>query len=224
MASPRLLLVSMGLHVGAIVGTLGHLAGPLRRLPPPRVCVELSTSTAASAEPLPPLPPIDIEPVTTTPIVSDDPEDLKATNELADIDFREVPIDIADRLLAVARQSVAPRRRVSPPPPAPLLSTTPPAPTLDLGAIPVVPHARVVAPEPGQSPAPDYPALARRRGWQGTVVLRLTCDADGNVVAVVVVASSGHSSLDAAAIAAAQRWRLTGGPGSCEQPFEFRLR
>jgi periplasmic protein TonB len=84
--------------------------------------------------------------------------------------------------------------------------------------------ARVVAPIAGQSPPPEYPAVARRRGCHGTVMLRLVCDADGHVIEVTLLQSSGHAILDDAAIAAARRWRLAGGPGSCEQPFEFRLR
>ncbi len=59
---------------------------------------------------------------------------------------------------------------------------------------------------------PDYPKLARRRGWQGTVVLEVDVDRDGRVQAVRVQAGSSHSLLDREAMEAVRKWRFT--PGS----------
>jgi protein TonB len=97
-------------------------------------------------------------------------------------------------------------------------------------SVPAVPAA-VAAPErahtptvePGSNVPPAYPTLARRRGWQGTVLLRVVCDAAGAVVAIEVVRSSGHASLDDAARQAVRAWRFAGGPGAIEVPIEFRL-
>lgn len=56
--------------------------------------------------------------------------------------------------------------------------------------------------------APRYPRKALSRGQQGTVLLMLLVGAEGKVVGVDVVQSSGVLSLDKAAIKAVQRWRL----------------
>lgn len=45
-----------------------------------------------------------------------------------------------------------------------------------------------------------YPPLARRRGWEGEVVVGLRVDADGRISAIEVVASSGYRVLDSAAV------------------------
>jgi len=56
--------------------------------------------------------------------------------------------------------------------------------------------------------APEYPALARRRGWEGLVVLQVRVEKDGTPSAVVILESSGHNILDRAAQEAIQRWRF----------------
>jgi protein TonB len=83
--------------------------------------------------------------------------------------------------------------------------------------------AAVIAAVPGTNAPPEYPALARRRGWQGTVVLLVRADAAGAVVEVRVLRSSGRAVLDDAAARAVRAWRFDGGPGTAEVPIEFRL-
>jgi protein TonB len=80
------------------------------------------------------------------------------------------------------------------------------------------------------NPAPDYPTLAVRQGWQGTVLLRVRVLASGTVEAVEVVRSSGKKLLDDAAIATVQRWVFapsTRGSaaidGFATVPIEFKL-
>ncbi|MBN1917397.1 MAG: TonB family protein [Verrucomicrobia bacterium] len=53
---------------------------------------------------------------------------------------------------------------------------------------------------------PAYPVIARRQGWEGTVVLDVDVLADGRVSAVTVACSSGHEVLDRAATDAVRRW------------------
>ncbi len=45
-----------------------------------------------------------------------------------------------------------------------------------------------------------YPPLARRRGWEGEVVVAVRVDGDGRLSAIEVVASSGYRVLDSAAV------------------------
>lgn len=59
------------------------------------------------------------------------------------------------------------------------------------------------------APPPPYPALAEKRRLQGTVVLMILVDAEGNPVDVTVEQSSGSSLLDEAARKFVKaRWRF----------------
>lgn len=58
------------------------------------------------------------------------------------------------------------------------------------------------------NPTPDYPQAARRRGYEGLVVLSVTVETDGRAMEVTVKDSSGHEVLDRAALDAVRRWRF----------------
>jgi periplasmic protein TonB len=61
----------------------------------------------------------------------------------------------------------------------------------------------------GASPPPDYPVRARRRGEQGTVMLRVLVGSDGAVLRAEIAQSSGYRLLDDAAVEAVRkRWRF----------------
>lgn len=77
---------------------------------------------------------------------------------------------------------------------------------------------------------PRYPHLARRRGQEGRVVLRVEVSADGEAAAVRIQRSSGHRLLDAAAIEAVRGWRFlpakragTSVAGVLDVPVSFKL-
>ncbi len=57
-----------------------------------------------------------------------------------------------------------------------------------------------------KNPAPEYPSLAQRRGWEGTVVLRVQVLASGKPGEIQIQKSSGRQQLDDAALAAVKRW------------------
>ena len=58
------------------------------------------------------------------------------------------------------------------------------------------------------NPAPAYPAVSRRQGQQGKVMLRVFVNATGGVDQVEIRASSGHPVLDRTALDAVRRWRF----------------
>ncbi|MCK9609240.1 MAG: energy transducer TonB [Methylomonas sp.] len=58
------------------------------------------------------------------------------------------------------------------------------------------------------NPKPDYPSIARSRGWQGKVTLRVAVSAEGRSEAVAVEYSSGHEMLDDSAVAAVRQWQF----------------
>jgi TonB family protein len=59
------------------------------------------------------------------------------------------------------------------------------------------------------NPRPEYPAISRRLGEQGVVVLRVLVSAQGSAQSVEIKSSSGSPTLDRAAVAAISRWRFS---------------
>lgn len=78
---------------------------------------------------------------------------------------------------------------------------------------------------------PEYPAVSLRRNEQGVATVRVTVSAEGRAVAAEIAQSSGHSALDAAALAKVLRdCRFVpasrGGvpvEGVALQPMSFRI-
>jgi periplasmic protein TonB len=77
---------------------------------------------------------------------------------------------------------------------------------------------------------PDYPAMSRRLGEQGVVVLRVFITPDGRASDVALVKSSGSTRLDRSAMDAVRQWRFVparqaGQPVGAwyEWRWEFRL-
>lgn len=80
------------------------------------------------------------------------------------------------------------------------------------------------------NPAPEYPRLARRRGQQGRVILRVEVDPAGHATSVAIHRSSGYRLLDRAAARTVRRWtfqparragKITS--GQVDVPVLFRL-
>jgi periplasmic protein TonB len=227
---------SLALHGAAVaVLTFATTAGlGDDRLRPARITVDVRPARAVPAPPTIELPPTLAEPEDTFAAdalvtVEIDPTDgeppdvdataptaggarAAATEQLGHDDRRGIP----------SHELLQPWRLVPPRPS--MAEATPALPSTPPSTPPSPPPAAVVlSAVPGQQQTPDYPAIARRFRWQGTVVVAFECDRAGAVVAARVVQSSGHACLDAAALDAMRRWRFTNGPGSAEQPFEFRL-
>ncbi|MDL2123982.1 MAG: energy transducer TonB [Deltaproteobacteria bacterium] len=57
-----------------------------------------------------------------------------------------------------------------------------------------------------KNPSPEYPLIARRRGFQGTVVLEVMVDRNGRVGELRVLKSSGYKVLDRAAGESVRDW------------------
>lgn len=77
---------------------------------------------------------------------------------------------------------------------------------------------------------PVYPVIARRRGEQGTVILRVLITPDGRASDVELVRGSGSAHLDRSAIETIRQWRFVpaikgGRPAAAwyEWRWEFRL-
>jgi protein TonB len=68
------------------------------------------------------------------------------------------------------------------------------------------PVLREATPIYRRNPPPAYPRLARRRGYQGTVVLEVFVGEEGQVDDMKVFRSSGHPVLDKAAVRSVKDW------------------
>jgi len=59
-----------------------------------------------------------------------------------------------------------------------------------------------------KSERPPYPQVARRQGWEGTVVLRINIGPGGNVENVATQKSTGYDALDESAAQSVKTWRF----------------
>jgi len=118
---------------------------------------------------------------------------------------------------------------ITPEPAPPLTSAAPAAPTQSvaveaspvaaapLAAPPAAPPAppRIELPSSEaaylNNPEPPYPALSRRLGEQGTVVVRALIGIDGRPQQAEIRQSSGYERLDQAALQAVRSWRFVPG-------------
>lgn len=128
--------------------------------------------------------------------------------------------------LARRKLATAPRRTRASAPVRPAA----PAQTASLAADFAPPSVPLGGARGGGNAIPEYPARARRRGWEGRVLLVVRVRADGAAETVRVASSSGHGILDRAARDAVRRWRFNPArragisvAASLEVPVTFRL-
>lgn len=69
----------------------------------------------------------------------------------------------------------------------------------------------MATPHYSENPPPRYPTVARKRGYQGTVVLEVFVKANGRVGDLRIVESSTHTLLDRAAASAVKAWQFEPG-------------
>lgn len=70
---------------------------------------------------------------------------------------------------------------------------------------------QVRKPTPSYRPRPKYPRIARRRGQEGTVILKVLVDTRGRVGSLQVQKSSGHRTLDQQAMKTVRKWTFKPG-------------
>ena len=113
-----------------------------------------------------------------------------------------------------------------PPAPAPVAAPAPPAAPAPAPVTPASANAAYL-----KNPAPEYPQMAQRRGWEGTVLLRVEVLPSGKPGQIQLQKSSGRDALDAAALAAVKRWSFVPAKqgdvpqaGWVSVPIDFKLR
>jgi protein TonB len=177
------LAIAIALHVAAAAWLLQFEAvrQPLAEVAPIMVSLIAPPKVEVARPPEPPKP---------KPVVRPQPRPV------------EKPVEPPPVVTAPAE---APSAVLAPPAPPP-----PPAPPIEA--------ASIRAPPPDipprfnadylQNPAPPYPALSRRMGEQGRVVLRVLVSAAGLPEKVELKSSSGSSRLDQSALDTVKHWKF----------------
>jgi len=96
--------------------------------------------------------------------------------------------------------------------PYPMAVMTPPSTAASAAATKTAPPPLIEArPLFKKNPTPRYPRIARRRGYEGTVILEVFVDPYGRVGDLNIYKSSGYSILDRAARASVKNWHFEPG-------------
>lgn len=204
--------------VGSVVAVHGVAlwalnAGLLR--PAVEMIVPVQILAELVAPPPPPAPP----PVAPKVIVPPPPAPKPVERQRVPPPPRPVPVHkpapAPQPLVVQQAEPAAPAVAMAPP--APIPAPAPPAPAPAPPAPPAPPAAAVVVPPSSRAahlnnPAPPYPAMSRRLGESGRVVLRVLIGPDGRAQEVRVQRSSGFERLDELALETARdRWRYVPG-------------
>ena len=175
-------------------------SGLLRRVVEVVVPVQLVSEFLPQASPPP--PPVPPKPVPPPPA----PASVRPRPAAPVLPVAPQPVALAD----AAPSPNAPTGLVAPQPPAPPIAA-PVAPA------PVAPPAPVKVELPStnadylNNPKPAYPAMSKRAGEQGLVLVRVLIGADGTAQKAEIKTSSGFERLDRAALATVLQWRYVPG-------------
>jgi periplasmic protein TonB len=201
------------LLLAATVALAAHAPLFFWELPPARALIERPTSRAVSirlvalpamtaAQPVPEPPPQSPQPVRpSVPTASAPQKKLPSVTE-------PVPPRTA---IPAPKESV---RQHDPVPPASISTEEPPVEEAAPGPPSPAPspaentRLHVSVPRFDLNPPIVYPAPARRRNLEGTVLLDVFVTAHGLPAQVNVARSSGHAVLDNSAVDAVRRWRF----------------
>lgn len=188
--------VSLALHGLLVVGMIPEMRGGDVLLPAPMIQL---TRAPEPPRPVPPrtAPPTVSQPALAPPTVS-----------------QPAPTPVTSPAVApppVRTRVTPPRRTKSPPPRAVAQATSQPAPGVPVqAALPAAPSPALgeqvlAAIQINLERHFHYPAQARRRNWEGRVVLSFRVTPGGGVTSIQVTESSGHELLDQAALTALSR-------------------
>jgi protein TonB len=172
--------VAVGMHALALVALLSY--APARQ-----TLAELAPIMVSLVQPQKVEPPQELpkpKPVVKQPVKKPDPK--------------------PQPLLTVSEPTPTPSPIIAPPPP-------PPQPVEPIAVAPA-PPAPVIPPQFNadylNNPAPQYPALSRRLGEEGRVILRVFVDERGLPARVELRTTSGHQRLDQIALETVKQWKF----------------
>lgn len=219
--------VVLGLLVLALHGALAYWVSQAPTPPLPVVPPEIPPMTIEFAAPAPP-PPEPSPPAPAPPVVEPPPLPPPVVDELAAKPAPKPVPKPVPKPKPVAKPVAKPVPEPKPvqAPPPPVAAPAPPAPPAPAPVTPASANAAYL-----KNPAPEYPQMAQRRGWEGTVQLRVQVLPSGKPGQIEIQKSSGRAALDDAALAAVKRWSFVPAKqgdvaqvGWVSVPIDFKLR
>ncbi|MGJ8696135.1 MAG: energy transducer TonB [Verrucomicrobiaceae bacterium] len=233
-------LLTLGLHAAALLWiALPKHPEPKQPAPPTRLDLSILQPAPPTpdpvAEPTPepepvqeptpepeptPPPPPKIEPPVKPEPPKPDPAILKRQQEKAAAEQRERDLKAArDRALAKKRMDEKRAREKA------ARAAQAKRDAVAAAARKRAAEARRIATKPStiSRRKPSYPRSAIRAGHQGTTVLSITVGTNGRVTSVRISKSSGHTTLDNAAVSAARSWRFHPAKNGLGQPVPYTL-
>lgn len=204
--SARHALIASGVVLAHAVGLWTLEAGLLRKAAPQDVVVPAEVVAEVIVAAPPPAPPPPAPPAPKTPPL---PRPAVVKTPIPRPAPAPVPLPVAQAPATPNAPVVQASEAVPAPAPAPVAPPSPPAPP----APPAPPRIELPSSHAAylQNPAPAYPAISKRMGEQGKVVLRVLIGADGLPQKVELQQSSGYDRLDRQAQEAVMRWRFVPG-------------
>jgi periplasmic protein TonB len=229
------LALVLALHVAAFLRWNRPTAPEGETITPPAMLIDLTPAPAPAPEPAPqPQPATPAEPPPPQPAPPQPEEPQPPAPPLPPEPAQPVPPEPAPPLPALpeppaplpppprptARHPARPVQRALPPKRVEPAAAAPPAAPAAAAPAPATPSpAARPAATPSGSAAPSwerallahiarfkhYPPDAERRGWSGVAVVRFALRRDGSLVAISLLQSSGHASLDDAATESIRR-------------------
>lgn len=187
-------LLLLALHGALIIWVSQQPTPVLPTVPPeiPPMTIEFSQPAPPALEAPPPPPPPLVEP--PPPVV----DDLAAKPAPPKPILKPKPKPVAK---PAPKPAPKPVEQLPAPPTAAPRTPVPAAPPAPAPVTPASANAAYL-----KNPAPEYPSLAQRRGWEGTVLLRVHVLASGKPGDIQIQKSSGRRQLDDAALTAVKRW------------------
>ncbi|MFT3848140.1 MAG: energy transducer TonB [Propionivibrio sp.] len=189
------------IHAGLLFALATVDRGNVPAIMPPVVTMQVEMIAPASATPPTPAAPARVEETTTPPppVKRETPRPKRPlakapapSPQASEVIAAPATANAADAPTTNVQESVAPRSETAASPaPAPVETT----------------QARFDA-NYLKNPAPAYPAMSRRLGEAGRVVLRVFVDIEGRPEQIQLKNSSGFARLDQAAEDAVRRWKF----------------
>ena len=182
------LLLAIALHAAILFYPMRMVSGMLKARPPLSATLKMEQAAPAPV----------VEPAKVPP----SPPPVASTSR------RERPVPKPRTVIAMTPEQAAPSAVFAAP--APTVSQPPAAPVT-----PVVTNPAPTTFSPPRfeaaylhNPRPNYPAVSRRLGEEGKVLLRVLVSPDGRAAAVNLEKSSNFERLDEAARQAVAQWRF----------------
>ena len=197
---PTVVGAVIGLHVAGLWAMQsGLLTRVVEMVVPVKVIAEMIEAPLPVIPPAPPPPPAPRpEPVVQKP------------HPVVKPGLRPEPVPIAEPLPQVAEPAT-----ITAPPPEPPVAQAPAAEPVPTEAVQPQAPPRIELPSSDanylNNPRPAYPALSRRLGEQGKVIVRVFIGADGAATRAEIRTSSGYERLDQTALQTVQQWRYVPG-------------